>query len=64
MGMKEPKDVIKGLEICRAHLEMGSGFCDRCPYFRECGCRFNMANDVYKLLKEWEAERHERPCDH
>ena len=33
------------------HLEIGSGFCDKCPYFHEKGCRFHMAEDVYKLLK-------------
>ncbi len=49
--MADRKKVIKGLEICRWHLEMGSGFCDKCPYFGEQGCRFNMANDVYKLIQ-------------
>lgn len=52
--MAELEKAIKGLEICRWHLEMGSGFCDKCPYFGEQRCRFNMANDVYKLIQAQE----------
>lgn len=49
MNINQDK-AIKGLGNCRFSLESGACFCDKCPYFREKDCRFNMAEDVFNLL--------------